>query len=359
MRLDWDARAAAGAADAIYTHDSKEDIADFDASGLASYRQLLHPFLPVLLEGRAAKVSKALEIGCGIGRMTRWAAREFGEVHALDVSPAMVEQGRARLADCPNVTFHLGSGYDLRPLPDAFFDLVFSYIVFQHIPERAAIENYVREAARVLKPRGVFKFQVNGDQSPEYRAHVRDTWLGETFSSGEALEMLSRAGLSLVAAEGMGTQYFVLTARRGAEPVFTGPRPWVFPGEPWAAGQLPEGWGEPVDHSWRPLVTPARAVLGVPPAGPARFFIGLYIWPGEANGEHCLKIALNGAPAGSATLGGAGDHYVEFPVAPLSAEAAEVRLSIHPVPTRPPAVRCLGLGAISAPPAPATDRTTA
>ena len=82
------------------------------------------------------------------------------------------------------MALHTGSGFDLRPLPDACFDLVFSYIVFQHIPSAAVIRSYVREAGRVLKPGGAFKFQVNGDQSAAYRAHVRDTWQGETFSRG-------------------------------------------------------------------------------------------------------------------------------------------------------------------------------
>ncbi len=40
------------------------------------------------------------------------------------------------------------------------FDFAFSFIVFQHIPSRAVIENYVREAHRLLRPGALFKFQV-------------------------------------------------------------------------------------------------------------------------------------------------------------------------------------------------------
>ena len=172
MRRDWDARAAADARRYIYTRDAESDVAGFEESGRASYHQLVRPYLPVLLEGRPARTARVAEIGCGVGRMTRAFAEAFAQVDALDVSPVMLDEARALLGPYPNVRLHLGSGYDLAGIPDSSCDLVFSYIVFQHIPSREAIAGYVREAARVLRPGGVFKFQVNGDQSPEYRAHV-------------------------------------------------------------------------------------------------------------------------------------------------------------------------------------------
>src|SRR5690349_5382992 len=106
MRDDWDARARADAERFIYTRDTVHSLADFDASGRANYDQLLRPYLPVLLDGRSPRVCRALEIGCGVGRMTRSAAEAFGEVHGVDVSPAMIEQARRRLADCANVKLH-------------------------------------------------------------------------------------------------------------------------------------------------------------------------------------------------------------------------------------------------------------
>ncbi len=341
MRRDWDERATQDARRAVYTRDSETDVAGFDESGRANYDQLVRPFLPVLLEGRSPAGCRVVEIGCGLGRMTRWFAREFGAVDAVDVSPVMLEQARARLAECANVVWRLGSGHDLQPLPGGCCDLVFSYIVFQHIPSKAAIEGYVREAARVLRPRGAFKFQLNGDQSPEYRAHVRDTWLGETFSFEEAAAMLEAAGFSLLAAEGAGTQYFVLTARKGAGAGVAGPRSYILPGEPWAAGQLLEGWGEPVEGSWRPLAAHSRVLLAVP-AGCARFFLGFYTWPEEPAREHRVTVTLDGARVGSAVWTGAGDHYLESAAAPRG-KVAEACVTIEPAPRRAPAARCLGL----------------
>jgi len=329
MRADWDARAAADAEHAIYTGDAPGDLEDFDQSGRANYDQLIRPYLPVLLEGRPAGACRALEIGCGIGRMTRWLAREFGAVDALDVSPEMIAGARRRLGGCANVALHVGSGYDLEPLPDASFDLVFSYIVFQHVPSREVIAAYVREAGRVLKPRGVFKFQVNGDQSPEYRAHARDTWLGETFSREEVAAMVSGAGLSPVMVEGPGTQYFVWTTRKAPlEP--EGLRPYILPGEPWAERQLIRGWHPPVDGSWRPVEPESEVLLAVPAERPLRFFLALYFWDA---GPHRIRL-----PFGEAVVEGSGDQFVALGAEPLP----RVIMAIDPPPTRPPAVRCLG-----------------
>jgi ubiquinone/menaquinone biosynthesis C-methylase UbiE len=43
-----------------------------------------------------------LEIGCGIGRMTRAFASRFGTVYGIDISPEMIAQGQRYLADYPN-----------------------------------------------------------------------------------------------------------------------------------------------------------------------------------------------------------------------------------------------------------------
>jgi SAM-dependent methyltransferase len=239
MRSDWDARARADAERAIYSHDAEGDVDGFAGSGRANYDQLVRPFLPVLLNGRDSRECRAIEIGCGVGRMTEWFARDFGEVDAFDVSPEMITRARARLGE--GIRWHVGSGATLDPLPDACADLVFSYIVFQHIPSREVIESYVCEAARVLRPGGWFKFQVSGVAF----AHEPDTWLGVTFNEAAAVGMAEGAGLSVVGVEGPGTQYLTLTTRKGPMPA----RTFVLPGAPWSAEHLVEGFGDAVDCS--------------------------------------------------------------------------------------------------------------
>lgn len=102
-----------------------------------------------------------LEIGCGIGRMTQYFAKRFKKVSGLDVSPAMITQARENLEALPNVEFYTGNGHDLGNFESGSFDFVFSYIVFQHIPDPTITLQYVEDSGRVLKPGGYFYFQVN------------------------------------------------------------------------------------------------------------------------------------------------------------------------------------------------------
>lgn len=337
MRRDWDARALQNAEHFVYTRNPDADGADFDSSGRANYDQLVRPYLPVLLNGAAPCDCRVLEIGCGIGRMTRWFAESFGEVHGIDIAPEMIGQARDRLAAYPSVLLHTGSGFDLQSLPDAYFDLVFSYIVFQHIPSAAVIRSYVREAARVLKPMGAFKFQVNGDQSTAYRAHVRDTWQGETFSRDEVQEMLGVAGLSVDTVEDPGTQYFVVTARKG-----TGPdrRTYYLP-------------GEPEDGGWRPVAPQSTIRLLSPGGEGSRLYAGIYFWPADTHEEHRVTMMVDGTALDARVVREPGDHFLEWTLPPHPSGFLEIRMDIHPPCARPhwPALRIVGIAPPTAAPA--------
>jgi ubiquinone/menaquinone biosynthesis C-methylase UbiE len=126
----------------------------------------------------------------------------------------MIERAARRLVDLPNVSLSVNSGYDLAEFADESMDFCFSFIVFQHIPSRAVIENYLREATRVLRRGAVFKFQLQGFQGSDYVQGEKDTWLGETFSETEVRSVAARVGLEILQLSGAGTQYFWVTARR-------------------------------------------------------------------------------------------------------------------------------------------------
>ena len=290
-----------------------------------------------------------MEIGCGLGRITRPFAENFLEVHGVDVSAEMIERARQRLRDCPNVTLHLISGMDLSSLPDKHFDLAFSYLVFQHIPSRTVIQNYIREAARVLKPGGALKVQLNGYQAPDYRCGKKDTWHGQTFSFAEATRMLAEAGFYLLSATGEGTQYFVLTARKLAEedrPLLS----YILPGQGGAAGQLLEGWRHPAPGDCLSIEPRCRTVLSVPPGPELRFFLYLYFSQAESFPATTLKVSVNEISLGSAAIDRSGDHHFEWPVPPdaISGSRAVVTMEFHPADEFVGAsIRCLGIYAPS------------
>ncbi|HLW52695.1 MAG TPA: class I SAM-dependent methyltransferase [Candidatus Angelobacter sp.] len=113
---------------------------------------------------------RALDFGCGVGRVTRRLAEQFVETVGVDVSRPMLELARRYNPEC---LFHLSRRDDLGDFPDSHFDLVYSLIVLQHQPTSMAIENYLREFVRVLRPGGLLAFQLPSSMPLRYRLAPR------------------------------------------------------------------------------------------------------------------------------------------------------------------------------------------
>jgi len=110
---------------------------------------------------------RALDFGCGLGRLTRALAGSFDAVTGVDISRAMVD-GASRLnADVPGMKFVVNDRADLRDVADDdSIDLVFSFIALQHVSSTEAIVSYLKEFVRVLRPGGLVAFQLPSHISP-------------------------------------------------------------------------------------------------------------------------------------------------------------------------------------------------
>lgn len=208
MRRDWDERARENARFYVNTERTDWTDEDFFESGRRTVREEILTDMINICQGKDPKQMKVIEIGCGAGRVTRALAELFGEVHAVDVSGEMVALAREALRDLPNAHVYQNNGTDLSVLPPGPYDFAFSSIVFQHIPSREIIENYVRDVHRLLRPGALFKFQVQGDPSVE--TDPDDTWLGVAFTDEQAVAMAERCGFEPRYRHGAGTQYFWL-----------------------------------------------------------------------------------------------------------------------------------------------------
>jgi ubiquinone/menaquinone biosynthesis C-methylase UbiE len=133
------------------------DSDEFFATGAAEARAFMARSEAL---GLPRERERALDFGCGLGRMTRALAEHFETCTGIDISAEMVRGALQANADVPGVTFEVNEATDLRRFEDASFDLVYSMIVLQHVPDRAAIESYVREFCRVLRPGGLAVFQL-------------------------------------------------------------------------------------------------------------------------------------------------------------------------------------------------------
>jgi SAM-dependent methyltransferase len=212
MRSDWNRRARENAF--YYTGFAgwEQSLETFLASGYPHVRTIESEIsrLPQENAGNFA----ALEIGCGPGRLMAAMRRHFRELHGVDVSEEMIGLARQILQDAPNVHLHVNSGTDLRMFPGDCFDFVYSYAVFQHIPSKEVVLEYLRETRRVLKPGGVFRAQFDSLQE----SAPANTWSGCSFSAAEIADFADANGFALLAMTGEGSHYLWVTMRKIERP---------------------------------------------------------------------------------------------------------------------------------------------
>lgn len=219
IRRDWDARAKENPRAYINWPEFADDDEAFFASGLQDYEKYVLPFLKQMDFDPRGKV--ALEIGCGIGRIARWMSRDFGGFIGVDVSPEMVS--KAASYGISNARFQAVSGADLAGIASESVDFVFSFAVFQHVPDKNAIFNYFAETARVLRRGGIFRLHMKGlwsmslgrlaleagytqkggaantgrSRLPFMRVRKMDTWQGQSIRPSEAVAKCESLGLEV------------------------------------------------------------------------------------------------------------------------------------------------------------------
>jgi SAM-dependent methyltransferase len=93
-----------------------------------------------------------LEIGSGSGGMLHTLRSRGLDVQGVEVSEDRIRESRERYGDLPLTRI---DGRQL-PFPDARFDLVLSFDVFEHIPDSDA---HLTEVRRVLRPGGSYLLQ--------------------------------------------------------------------------------------------------------------------------------------------------------------------------------------------------------
>ena len=108
---------------------------------------------PTLARGRA------LDFGCGVGRLTQALALEFDRVTGVDIAADMLTHARQHNRCGDRVTYVHNPAADLGCFPDASFDLVLSLITLQHVAP-AYSRGYLAEFVRLCAPGGVAYFQV-------------------------------------------------------------------------------------------------------------------------------------------------------------------------------------------------------
>jgi SAM-dependent methyltransferase len=136
-----------------------------------------HELLP-LMETHRIAAGIAMELGCGVGRLLFPLASHFREVVGADIAESMIERARRFASDngVSNVRFcNIAGPEDLLHRVGNYtgrIDLLYSLLVFQHIPDLAMIEGYLHVIGVLLAEGGIAYLQF--DTRPEnFAYHIK------------------------------------------------------------------------------------------------------------------------------------------------------------------------------------------
>ena len=230
-KQDWERLAEVDPLWAVLTEPEQKgggwEVEDFFATGEA---EIAHVFAVVDALGRPLPRDRALDFGCGVGRLTRALGARFETAIGTDISEAMVEQARLLNEALPHCEFRVNAAPDLGQFETDSFDFVYSSIVLQHLPSVTDIERYVTEFLRVVRPEGLVVFGIPSHVSFPYSLQPRRRLYGLLRRLGVSEEWMLRSTpltpmRMTVVAEGSVRR---LLAERGAtvlhaEPVEDGP----------------------------------------------------------------------------------------------------------------------------------------
>jgi ubiquinone/menaquinone biosynthesis C-methylase UbiE len=169
----------------------------FEASGQRQADELLCP--------RIRPTDTVMDLGCGIGRVTRYVAPCCANLWAVDASERMLSLARTRLQGLDNVRFARSEGTTIPSVESGSVDFVYSILTLQHL-EREDAFLLLREVHRALRPGGSAFFTFPNLLSDPYldaflnyaeKGEVANPVRARFYTPEEVRRLLSAAGFDL------------------------------------------------------------------------------------------------------------------------------------------------------------------
>ena len=129
---------------------------DFFATGK---KQIHHLFGELKAKKISFNTVRAMDFGCGMGRLSRALADRFENTVGVDISSKMVELATSANQSIKGLTFVQNSQIPFEQFNDETFDFVLSYITLQHNDPEISTQ-YLSEFCRILSTDGLLVFQL-------------------------------------------------------------------------------------------------------------------------------------------------------------------------------------------------------
>jgi SAM-dependent methyltransferase len=159
LEKHWDTLGRTDPLWAILTDPSKRgEKWDLDEFFLTGQREISDVLNYISSLGLPLRRGKALDFGCGVGRVTQALCTHFQECAGVDIAPSMIQLAEKYNRHGGKCRYYLNSSQNLELFPDGTFDLIYSGLVLQHM-EPTYSKGYIKEFLRVLAPGGCAVFQ--------------------------------------------------------------------------------------------------------------------------------------------------------------------------------------------------------
>lgn len=161
----WDLHARRDPLWAVLSDGGKRDRQwSLDAFMATGEREISLLFHHLDAMGQRVTRGRALDFGCGVGRLTQALGRRFETALGIDISSRMIALAESINCYRETVRYRVHASTDLREIASPPFDFIYSNIVLQHI-DPAQTREYLRSFVASLADEGLLVFQLPSERA--------------------------------------------------------------------------------------------------------------------------------------------------------------------------------------------------